>query len=329
MKLVASAALLLLLLAGCPNQARNESIKASKEGSTALGQKQYETAIERYKKATDGWGENHSAWYGTAAAYMMKRDWKAATDAMEKAVQIAPEVAMYQMYYGVALYEKAVSGARDETAKKEGKQVDLASLNFEKPMQHLQQAVKLNADLWRAYYYMGRIYRDTGKPKEAAETLTKALALGPTEYAPWVALSELYRTWDYTEQAISVAEQGLAVVPQGAESYADLYYVLGMGYNDKRLDEKSIDAFGKALELKRDLHKARFQRGQVYFRKGDHTNAKKDLEEFAKGGGASLEYEKQMANKLLMDIAAKSAQGAAPTEKPSPEDLVNQKKKQG
>ena len=36
------------------------------------------------------------------------------------------------------------------------------------------------------------------------------------------------------------------------------------------------------------------------------TNAKRDLEEFSKSGGASLEFAKQQAQKMLMDIAAKS-----------------------
>ena len=80
-----------------------------------------------------------------------------------------------------------------------------------------------------------------------------------------------------------------------------------MGYEDKANEDKAIEAFTKAIETKKDNHKAKFQRGQAYFRKGDMTNAKRDLEEFSKSGGASLEFAKQQASKMLMDIAAKSA----------------------
>jgi hypothetical protein len=53
------------------------------------------------------------------------------------------------------------------------------------------------------------------------------------------------------------------------------------------------------------------------------TNAKRDLEEFSKSGGQSLEFVKQQASKMLMDIAAKSAmQSGAAEPKLSPEDLV-------
>jgi len=96
-----------------------------------------------------------------------------------------------------------------------------------------------------------------------------------------------------------------------------------MGYDDKRLDDKAIDAFTKSLDAKKDNHNAKFQRGQAYFRKGDYTNAKRDLEEFSKTGGASVEFAKQQASKMLIDIAAKSVTpGAAPAEKPSPQDVV-------
>lgn len=330
MKLVALVAL--ALLAGCPNKDRNESIKASNEGTKAYSQKQFETAIERYETAVKKWDENHTAYYGLAGAYIGKKDWKAAADAMEKAVQLDQDQPMYQLYYGVTLYEKAIQQAKEDTARRENKkpeevQPDLTNVNFEKALQHLQQATKLNADLWKAHYYIGRINRDTGKSKEAAAAFTKALESGPTEPGPWVALAELYRTWDYTDQAVAVAEQGVQVVP-GENEKSDIYYVMGMGYDDKGLYDKAIDAFTKALESRRDNHQAKFQRGQAYFRKGDYTNAKRDLEEFSKSGGARLEFAKQQASKMLMDIAAKSAGGgaSAPSEKMSPEDLVKKGK---
>ncbi|HET9623560.1 MAG TPA: tetratricopeptide repeat protein [Kofleriaceae bacterium] len=317
--------------AGCPNEARNESIVASNEGTKAYGQKQYDSAIADYKRATDKWSDNHVAWYGLGGAYAGKADWNNAAEAMSHAVQIAPDQGMYQLFYGRFLYEKAIAAARDDQAKRENRKPeevtpDLTSVNFEKPLQHLQEAVKLNNELWRAHYYIGRIYRDTGKSKEAAEELTKALSSGPTEPGPWVALAELYRQWDYTEQAIQVAEAGTTVVP-GANEKSDIWYEVGMGYNDKRLDDKAVDAFSKAIEAKRDNHKAKFQRGQSYFNKGDYTNAKKDLEEFSKTGGASVEFAKQQASKMLIDIAAKSATPDAGSEKPSPEDAVKKGKK--
>ncbi|MBA3456337.1 MAG: tetratricopeptide repeat protein, partial [Deltaproteobacteria bacterium] len=122
---------------------------------------------------------------------------------------------------------------------------------------------------------------------------------------------------DYTDQALAVAQQGAAVVP-GANEVSDIWYVVGMAFDDKRLDDKAIEAFDKAIESRPDNHKAKFQRGQAYFRKGDFTKAKKDLEEFAKAGGSAVEFAKQQASKMLLDIAAKSSmQQNTPAEAPA------------
>lgn len=320
MKLLAAAALsssLLLGLTGCPDKSRNTSLTLLKECTKAYGQKQTESAIEHCSKAGEAWKDNHKAWYVLSGAYQAKGDWGKAADAMQNAVQAADDEPMYHMAYGRALYFKAIATAREDQARRENKkpeeiEPDLTNVNFEKALTHLQQAVKLNPDLWRAHYFLGRIYRDTGKPKEAAEALTKAVSYGPAEPQPWVALGELYRSWDYTDQALQVAQQGVTVVP-GANEVADLWYVVGMAFDDKRMEDKAIEAFDKAIESKSDYHKAKFQRGQAYFRKGDYTKAKKDLEEFSKAGGAAVEFAKQQASKMLLDIAAKSAmqQGAA------------------
>jgi len=306
---------LLLGLAGCPDKSHNESIKKANEGAKAYGQKHFDTAIDQYKKAVETWRDNHTAWYGLAVSYIGKNDWVNAADAMQNAVSIAPEQAMYHLLYGHSLYEKAILQAKEDTARRENKKVeevqpDLTGVNFEKPLQHLQKAIELNPDLWRAHYYVGRIFRDTDRPKEAAESLTKALSFGPTQPGPWVALGELYRKWDYTDQALQVAQQGTTAVP-GANEVSDIWYVVGMAYDDKRMHDKAIEAFDKALESRSDNHKAKFQRGQAYFRKGDFAKAKKDLEEFSKSGGHSVEFAKQQAQKMLLDIAAKSAMQSA------------------
>ena len=322
---------LLLGATGCPNQARNDSMNALNAGNKAAGAKQFETAISEYQKAVDKYRENSLAWYGMGGALAAKADWAKASDSFSTAVQLADNQPMYQMWYGISLYEKAVLQARDDQAHKENKKPeevkpDLSAVNFEKPLQHLQEAVKLNKDMWRAHYYLGRIYRETDKQKDAATEFSAALQANPREAGPYVALGELYRKWDYTDEAIKVTSQGTANVP-GTNEVSDIWYVLGMGYDDKRMDDKAIEAFDKSIESKKDNHKAKFQRGQVYFRKGDMTHAKRDLDEFSKSGGASLEFAKQQATKMLMDIAAKSAATDKPPEpKQSPEELIKKSK---
>jgi len=330
MKLL-GAFLVVALAAGCPNQSRNDSKTLLAQGNKEIGAKQFDMAITSYTKAVEKWSDNHLAYYGMGLANAGRGEWDKSADAFSNAVRLAPEQPMYQMWYGVSLYEKAVKSARDDQAKKESKkpeevQVDLGNVNFEKASQHLQEAAKLNKEMWRARYYLGRIYRAQDKPKEAATEFSAALQANPREQGPYVALAELYRKWDYTDEAIKVASQGAGNVP-GQNEVSDIWFVLGMGYDDKNNWDKAIEAFDKSIESKRDNHKAKFQRGQAYFKKGDMTHAKRDLEEFSKSGGASLEFAKQQASKMLMDIAAKSMGAEKPPEALSPEELVKQKGK--
>src|SRR3569833_3736454 len=193
--------------AGRPPPALNDSKTALAAGNKANGAKQYETAINEFQKAVDRYHDNHLAWYGMGGAEAGKGDWAKAADACAVAVQLDDKQPMYQMWYGVALYNKAVEQARQDQAKKENKkpeevQPDLSTVNFEKPMQHLQEAVKLNADMWRAHYFLGRVYREQDKPKDAATEFSAAIKSTPRESGPYVALGELYRKWDYTDEAI-------------------------------------------------------------------------------------------------------------------------------
>jgi tetratricopeptide (TPR) repeat protein len=326
---------LVFATAGCPNQAQNESKTSSNAGNKAYGQKQYDTAISEFSKATERFHDNHLAWYGLGAANASKLDWAKSSDAFGVAVQLEDKQPMYQMWYGISLYEKAVASAREDQAKKLNKkpeeiEVDLSQVNFEKPQQHLQEAVKLNGDMWRAHYYLGRIAREADKPKDAATEFSAAIKANPRESGPYIAIGELYRKWDYSDEAIKVTSQGVVNVP-GSNEVSDIWFVLGMGYADKVMDDKAIEAFDKAIETRKDNHKAKFERGQSYFRKGDFVHAKRDLEEFSKSGGASLELDKQQASTMLMQIAAKSASDAAPAAPPagkvSPADLVKNSKK--
>jgi tetratricopeptide (TPR) repeat protein len=302
---------LLMTLAGCPNQALNDSRTAQAKGNKELGAKQLDSAIADFQKATARYHDNHLAWYGLGGAYAEKGDWTKASEAFAVAVQIADDQPMYQMWYGVSLYNKAVADARDDQARRQNKKPeeitdpDLSGVNFDTAMQHLQAAIKLNADMWRAHYFLGKIYEFNDKPKDAAGEFTKAITADPRQQAPYVALSELYLKWDDTDLAIKVAQQGTVNVVAQTE-VSNIWFDLGRGYDDKRMDNEAIDAYTKAIDASRDDHKALFQRGQAYYRKGDYTHAKHDLEDFSKSGGASLAFDKQEASRMLMDISSYS-----------------------
>jgi tetratricopeptide (TPR) repeat protein len=264
---------------------RAASLRQSNAGARAYAGGDLDAAIREYKAAVATWPENHQAWYGLAGAYARKLDWAETATAAARAARLVPDAAMYHLLSGVALYERAAQ----------------RSINYEAALVELVLATHLNDDLWRAHYYRGRIYRDRGDEALAAESLTKAVRRAPPQAAPYVALAELYRRWDYLDQAIEIARLGAATLA-APEEQGDALYVLGAAHDDKREDAAAIDAYTKALDTKPSLAPARFMRAQVLLRMKQPAAAKADLEAFLAHPGASA-ADRAVAQQLLAGLA--------------------------
>ena len=304
---LAPLSLILVLCAGCPDKGRKESIERANAGAKALSGKQFDEAITALKESVAAFKDNHLAHYMLGEAYRGKKQYEKASEAYAEAVRIKPDNVMYEMLYGVALYESAVARAAADQAKGRKPnefQVDLSQVNFDNAEKYLNEAVKLNPNLYFEHAYLAKIYRATGRPREAAEAFSKAIVANPREWAPYVGLGELYRKWDYPDLAIQVLTQGVEHVP-GVVDKAELEYLLGMAYFDKQDDSKAIEAFSAAIDASKDKHVARFMRGQAYMNKGDLKAADKDFEAFAKSAGPAESTNKAIAQKKRYAIAAK------------------------
>lgn len=304
---------LVIAAAGCPNQSKHEAIKRANTGAKALSQKQYDTAITEFKEAVRLDRDNFMAWYQLGESYREKKEWEKAVEAFEQGARLRPNDPMLNLRFGAALYEEAVGREREAEAtrqKKKPEEVtpDLRAVNFDSALQHLEAATKANNNLYNAHYYIGRIYRDQLKDAQAADAFTKAILAWPRFGEPYIALGEMYRRWDYPNEAIQVVSQGVEHVMEN-ETKSKLFYVLGMAYFDKVEDGKAVEAFTRALQLSKDNHKAKFQRAQSYFRMGQLKEADKDFEEFAKSAGAGLQSLKGIAQKFRFQIAAKQQGG--------------------
>jgi cytochrome c-type biogenesis protein CcmH/NrfG len=78
-----------------------------------------------------------------------------------------------------------------------------------------------------------------------------------------------------------------------------------MAYDARHADDKAIDAFSKAVATKPDDAGSKFQRGQIYFRKGDFASAKADLEAVVASPDPRIASAKPVARQILAQIATK------------------------
>jgi tetratricopeptide (TPR) repeat protein len=285
---------------------RNASVDRLNACSKANDAGHHDAGIAACRAATQKWDGNHLAWYGAASAHLAKREWSAAVADVERAVALRPDQSMYQLYLGIALYEaerERVEQAQEAHDQPEAAMTSPPAARLDAARDALLRAVKLAPGLWRAHYYLGRLYRDLDDSRRAAEQFTRTIAAHPTYRPGYIALIELYRSWDYIDQAIAVALLGTANVP--AAEAGELWYEAGMAYDANRADDSAIAAFTRAIALKPDDALSKFQRGQIYLRKADFANARRDLDDAVRSTDPRIAGFRPIAIQLLGQIDRK------------------------
>ena len=287
--------------------ARNFSIEALNRCNDAISARRYQVAVTACQAAIDSWDGNHLAWYAKGNAHIAKDEYAAAGAALERAVALRPDVAMYQMAYGIALYETEIARAREDRARKDRKDsddgaADLVGLKLDGARAALVRATTIAPNLWRSHGYLGFIYRDLRDPRAAAEELTLAIKANPAYRSGYIALTELYRRWAFREQALAVATLGTVHVPRSGT--ADLWFEVGICHEEMHNNDEAIEAYSKALALTPDAPILRLHRGWVYYAKRNPAAAKRDLETVASSTDPRLAGVKQAAELILTQIAA-------------------------
>ena len=274
----------------------------------AIAARQYDAGITACEAAVKAWDGNHLAWYARASAHMAKSEWQNARDAVEHAVALRPDHAMYQLYHGISLYEAERERVRDEQARQENKKpedvvIDASRLKLDAARDALRRAVKLGPDLWRGHYYLGRVYRDLDDVRRQAEQFSATISTHPSYRFGYIALIELYRHWDYIDQALAVARLGTANV--APSEVGELWFEVGMAHDARREDDKAIEAFGKAIAANPGDLSSKFQRGQIYFRRNDYPNAQRDLGDVVKANDPRTATTRPLASQMLKQMADK------------------------
>jgi tetratricopeptide (TPR) repeat protein len=288
------------------DQTINASIDRMNACNQAIVVRRYDAAIAECQAATDIWEGNHLAWYARAGAHMARREWRQAKAAAERAVMLRPDQPMYQLYYGIALYEAAHDAPRGVPAPTGAPWAP----RLQAARAALIAADKRAPELWRAHFYLGRVFRDLDDPRRAAVQFSATIRTNPGYRPAYIALIEIYRRWDYIGQALTVAMLGAANVP--AAEAADLWFEVGIIHDARHADDQAIEAFGKAIAASPGDAGARFERAQLYLRKGDLPSARRDLEEVARSTDPRAGVTKQFAAQLLAMLAARRAADPQP-----------------
>lgn len=296
-----------------PVKVRAESITQLGDCNRAAATRDFDSAIRACRAATATWEGNHLAWYTLASSHMAKGQWPEARATVSRAVALRPDLGMYQLYHGVAIYEEeqqarnaGVVGSSDASGVSS---VDTANAALIAARDAFRRAIRLNPALWRAHFYLARTYRDLDDSRRAAEHFVGTLKAYPSYRYAYLALVELFRRWGYLDSALAYAELGTRQVA-GVEA-VELWISVGMLCEERGAQSQALEAFGKALALRPEDGRAHLQRGQLLFRVGDLTAAKLDLEAALQSNDAQIVVLRPFIRELLMKVEG----GASPAGK--------------
>lgn len=254
-------------------KARAASLASLSACTRAFSQGQHAAALTACRRATSEWRGNHMAWYVGASASMALGDWPTARAAMEYAVALRPDLAMYQLYHGVAIYEEALATAR--AARPAAAEVEHDTPALPLARDALRRAAHLAPALWRAHAYLARVYLDLGQERRAAAAFAATARAHPRYAFAYHGLVELYRRWGYLEEAAAVARAGLGKVAQSEAP--ELWFSLGVAEEERGREAEALESYGRALALRADHPHALLRRGQLHLRRGERERARLDL----------------------------------------------------
>lgn len=249
---------IMALASGCFKE-RNMSIEVMNQGVEATRAKAYDTAVRKFKEATQLDPSNHLAWAQMGIAYKDQKKWPEAASAFAEATKIESDNADYHYELGNAYQESG----KLENAKTE------------------YEAAIRSKSLYKAHYRLGTVLQALDKPKEADSEYRKAIEINPRFAQAYIRLGYLYFDHDYDKESVQVFQNGVLANDNDGECHLGL----GLALQKTKQYEEAIKEFKKAYELSPDLFLAQYNIGITYKMMDDKKNAREWLQKFITGAG--------------------------------------------
>jgi tetratricopeptide (TPR) repeat protein len=147
----------------------------------------------------------------------------------------------------------------------------------EKAVADLDQAIRLDPKLARAYRYRGLVYFRTGKYDSAIADYSEAIGINPKDGAAYRCRGNIYREQkeDY-DKAIADYSTAIAIYSKDATAYG----CRGKAYLAKKDYRPAIDDLSTAIdELGSKEWELYWDRGQAYLKTGNKEKSKEDYVE--------------------------------------------------
>jgi len=219
---------------------RNKSDQLFLKAYSAFEQKKIHEGINLLTRAIKLDPNFITAYYSRAKAWIALEKYNNAYLDLQKALELNPGINFLtnRIYYSMALlnyYQKL----------------------YPQTINYLKEALSVDSSDGFSYYYLGKVYRDTGKIDLAIGSFKRAVHYLP-KYIPirknsfyYIALLNMSQK-NY-HQAINILSEAIKEYP----NYGEAYYLRGLNWYYLEKDNKAMSEFHAALRLTSDKDKVR------------------------------------------------------------------------
>jgi tetratricopeptide (TPR) repeat protein len=180
--------------------------KEYKEANEAFSAKDFDTAIEKYKKILELDPNQSSSIYNLAMSYINKKMFKEAVETLKKGVEVQPERAEANFYlaYSMMMADWEKTEETEETEKR-----------MQEAEEYFQKSLELGFDDPDALFSMGAVMANNKREEAALEAFSKAVELKPDFERALIEMATSHVKLANYEKAKELFEQYLKEYPDG------------------------------------------------------------------------------------------------------------------
>lgn len=227
---------------------RARAVQYFRDGLSFLSKDDCEKALTYFEKAVDADSSYADAWAQSGFCNEKLGKHSEALEASKKAVNLRPSAESYFNIGLASFYLKQYRDAADA----------------------YRQSIKLDPyNAFDAYYALGLVYRDWGKPDEEIQAYKQAIRLKPDYTSAYERLGACYMRAKKYAEAVEAFRQ-LTVLKPGDASAANN---LGEAYVQLNKMNEAVESFRQSIRLKPDFGKAYYNLGKSLLTMGNRDAA--------------------------------------------------------
>jgi len=236
----------LIAVSGRNKHAR--AVQYFRDGLSFLSKDDCEKALPYFEKAVEADSSYADAWAQSGFCHEKLGKHNEALDASRKAVNLRPSPESYFNIGLASFYLKQYRDAADA----------------------YRQAIKMDPyNAFDAYYALGLVYRDWGRPDEEIQAYKQAIRLKPDYTSAYDRLGACYMRAKKYAEAVEVFRQLTALKPGDAIAINNL----GEAYVGVNRLNEAVESFRQSIRLKPDFGKAYYNLGKSFLAMGNRDAA--------------------------------------------------------